>query len=202
MKKIIGILVVGVLFLSACIDGDTEEVESDSGQTEETTEQVEESNGQSEGNQEEVEDLTLQVTKVDEEAGVTIENNETYQTLDEFVKENSKYGVPNDFSMLSVSMVEDAEGNQQMLFLGVNRLGAPVKNITFDITLGSTEGDMVWEDFPVTLDEEIAGVLENNAAMPIFLPVTSQEQIDVMNTISQENLVMEFNNFNFETVEQ
>lgn len=30
MKKIIGILVVGVLFLSACTDGDTEEVESDS----------------------------------------------------------------------------------------------------------------------------------------------------------------------------
>lgn len=48
---------------------------------------MEETNGQSEGNQEEVEDLILQVTKVDEEAGVTIENNETYQTLDEFVKE-------------------------------------------------------------------------------------------------------------------
>ncbi|MEI3597597.1 MULTISPECIES: hypothetical protein [unclassified Oceanobacillus] len=202
MKKIIGILVVGVLFLSACTDGDTEEVESDSGQTEETTEQVEESNGQSEGNQEEVEDLTLQVTKVDEEAGVTIENSEIYQELNEFVKENSKFGTPNDFSLLSVSMVEDAEGNQQMLFLGVNRLGSPVKNITFDITLGSTEGDMVWEDFPVTLDEENAGVLETNAALPIFLPVTSQEQIDVMNTISQENLVMEFNNFNFETVDQ
>ncbi|WP_249870764.1 hypothetical protein [Oceanobacillus saliphilus] len=202
MKKVIGILLAGVLFFSACNAGDTEEVESNSGQTDETTDQAEESNGQSGGNQEEVEDLKLQVTKVDEDAGVTIENNETYQTLNEFVKQNRKYGVPNDFSMLSVSMMVDEEGNQQMLFLGVNRLGAPVKNVTFNITLGSTEGDMVWEDFLVTLDEETAGVLENNAALPIFLPVTSQEQIDAMNTISQENLVMEINNFNFETVDQ
>ena len=202
MKKIIGILVVGVLFLSACTDGDTEEVESDSGQTEKTTEQVEESNGQSEGNQGEVEDLTLQVTKVDEEAGVTIENSEIYQELNEFVKENSKFGTPNDFSLLSVSMAEDPDGNHQMLFLGVNRIGTPVKNVKFELTIGSTEGDMVWENIPITLDEENAGVLENNAALPIFLPVTSQEQIDVMRTISQENVVMEISNFNFETVDQ
>lgn len=202
MKNVIGILIAGVLFLSACSGGETEEIESDSGQTEETTAQTEESKEQSEGSQEEVEDLHLQVTKVDEESGVTIENSETYQQLNEFVKENAQFGAPNDFSMLSVSMAEDSEGNQQMLFLGVNRIGSPVKNVTFDITLGSTEGDMVWENFPVTLDEETAGVIENNAALPIFLPVTSQEQIDAMNKISQENLVMEFNNFNFETVDQ
>src|SRR5690606_12699837 len=116
-------------------------------------------------------------------------------------KENAKFGAPNDFSMLSVSMMVDENGNQQMLFLGVNRIGTPVKNVTFEITLGSTEGDMVWENLPVTLDEEFTGVIENNAALPIFLPVTSQGQIDVMQTISQENLVMEINNFNFERVE-
>lgn len=202
MKKVIGILAAGVLFLSACSSGDTDEAEKEGGQPEETTEQTEASNGQTEGNQAEVEDLKLQVTKVDEDAGVTIENSETYQMLNEFVQENSKFGAPNDFSMLSVSLAEDSAGNQQMLFLGVNRIGTPVKNVTFEITLGSTEGDMVWENFPVSLDEETAGVLENNAAMPIFLPVTSQEQVDAMNTISQENLVMEFNNFNFETVEE
>ena len=200
MKNIIGILMMGLLFLSACSGGNTE-VESDSRQIEETPTQTEKSNGQPDGAQSEVEDLQLQVTKVDAESGVTIENNETYQQLNEFVNENIKFGAPNDFSMLSVSMMVDDNGNQQMLFLGVNRIGTPVKNITFDITLGSTEGDMVWENFPVTLDEDSVGVMENNTALPIFLPVTSQEQIDVMKTISQENLVMEINNFNFETVE-
>ncbi len=202
MKKIIGILVAGVLFLSACSGGDTEDVESENGQTEETTEQTEENNAPTEGNEQEVEDLHLQVTKVDEESGVTIENSENYQVINEFVKENSKSGAPNDFSLLSVSTVVDGAGNQQMLFLGVNRIGTPVKNVTFELTLGSTEGDMVWENMPVTLDEESAGVIENNAAIPIFMPITSQEQIDAMNKISQENLVMEFNNFEFETVDQ
>lgn len=202
MKNLIGTLIAGLLILSACSGGDIEEVESDSGQTEETSAQTEEINDQSEESQAEIEDLQLQVTKVDKDAGVTMENSEIYQSLNEFVKENSKFGTPNDFSLLSVSMAEDPDGNHQMLFLGVNRIGTPVKNVKFELTIGSTEGDMVWENIPITLDEENAGVLENNAALPIFLPVTSQEQIDVMRTISQENVVMEISNFNFETVDQ
>jgi len=209
MKKVISILVAGILFLSACGNGATEEVETAGEEDEaseqieeETTEQKEGNNGEAGGNEAEKEDLQLHVTKVDEEDGVTIENSEFYQQVDEFVQENSKFGAPNDFSMLSFSLAEDPLGNPQMLFIGVNRLGAPVTNITFDFSLGNTGGDMVWEDAPVVIDEESTGVLEDNAAVPIFLPVTSEEQIELMNTISQENVVIEFNNFEFEAVDE
>lgn len=190
MKKVIGLLLFCLLFFSAC--NFSVDVEDNTGEDKE----------QSENNSEEKEDLHLQVTKVDEDAGVSVENNEMYQMLDEFVQENPKFGVADDFSMQSVTLVTDTSDNQKMLFLGVNRLGAPVKNVTFNLSLGNTDGDMVWEDFPVILDEEVAGVLENNAALPIFLPITSQEQIELMNTISQENLYIEFKDFKYETVEQ
>lgn len=190
MKKIIAVTLISLLFLSACNFSVDFEGESGKGNTDHVG-----------GNNEEKEALQLQMTKVDEEAGVTVESNETYQLLDEFVKENPKFGVANDFSMQSITMVMDSVGNQQMLFLAVNRLGEPIKNVDFNLSLGNTKGDVVWENLSVTIDEEVAGVIENNAAVPIFLPITSEEQVDLMNTISQENLHIELKDFNYDTTE-
>lgn len=149
----------------------------------------------------EKEDLQLQMTKADEEAGVTMEDSEVYQFLDEFVKDDPKYGVVNDFSMRSATMINDAEGNQQMVFLAVNRLGEPIKNVEFLFSLGDSESNMIWDRVPIIMDEEVAGVLENNGAMPILLPITSEEQLELINTINQEDLQMDFTEFTYESVE-
>ncbi|GAB3803389.1 hypothetical protein [Virgibacillus kimchii] len=153
------------------------------------------------GGSNEKEDLQLQMTKADEEAGVTMEESEVYQFLDEFVKEDPKYGVVNDFSMRSATMITDAEGNEQMVFIAVNRLGEPIKNVEFIFSLGDSENNMIWDRVHITMNEEVAGVLENNAAMPILLPITSDEQMELINTINQDDLQMDFAEFSYESVE-
>lgn len=194
MRKGIHLMLFGILFLSAC----NVSVEVDDGGQAETIQTMENVNEPSA----EKEAIHLQMTKIDVEAGATIESNEIYQMLDEFVQENPTLGVENDFSMHSMTMVSDEDDNTQMVFLAVNRLGEPIKNVNFNFTLGNTDGEMVWEDLPVMIDEQVGGVLENNAAMPVFLPVTSEEQVKLMNTISQDNLHIEFSHFTYDSLNE
>src|SRR5699024_5505445 len=42
--------------------------------------------------------LQLKVTKVDKDAGVTVDTDKNYQSLNEIIKNNPQLGTPNDFS--------------------------------------------------------------------------------------------------------
>ncbi|KYG26013.1 hypothetical protein [Alkalihalobacillus trypoxylicola] len=209
MKKIIIFMLLSLLFLSACNfsvdvdDGNEEEPEDINNEVEETNNGTEEDTNNEADNTTDngKEPIELKLSQADEEAGVTTENNELFQELNDFVEQNPDAGTENDFSMTSMTMIQDPEGNQQMIFLGFNRLGESIKNVSFSYSLGNTEGDMVWDNFEVLLDEEMIGAIPNNTAIPVALPITSQEQIDLLNTLSQENVVMQFDNFNYESAD-
>lgn len=144
-------------------------------------------------------DLTLQITKVDEEAGITLEDDPNYQHLNDLVEANPELGAENDFSLFSIESDGNFnEGVTEVLFLGINRLDDPIKNIQFDFTLGATDGDYVWEEEPVQLPEEVFGAIEPNHAMPILLEVT-EEEFEIFNTISEENQIFEMENFTYDT---
>lgn len=198
-----------MIFIIACSNTD-EDLESKS---DDTIEDVDEEKGedkqedkQEDKKQDEVEtdsednaDLTLSLTKVDEDAGVILEENPVYQKLNDLVEENPQLGTPEDFSMFTVDFTEGAENNQEFLvFLGINRLDAPIKNINFDFTLGTTEGEYVYENLNVSIDEDQFGSFKPNETMPIMLDVT-EEQYEVYQKITTENQVFEMNNFTFDT---
>ncbi|GAF65087.1 hypothetical protein BTS2_1985 [Bacillus sp. TS-2] len=215
MKKVIIFMLLSLLFLSACNfsvdfdDGNEEETEDINNEVEDTNNETEDTNNENEDTNDEntgnadngKEPIELKLSQADEEAGVTTENNELFQELNDFVEQNPDAGTENDFSMTSMTMIQDAEGNQQMMFLGFNRLGESIKNVSFSYSLGNTDGDMVWENFEVILDEEMIGTIPNNTAIPITLPLTSQEQVDVLNTINQDNVLMQFDNFTYESAQ-
>lgn len=143
-------------------------------------------------------DLTLQVTKIDEEAGATIDNNENYQMLNEVILDNPKLGTPNDFSMYTIDFDKEIyRQTMQIYFFGINRLDTPIKNIRFKITLGTTDGEYVWEDMPVTISDDIFGTFKPDHTMPIMLDVT-EEELDVFEKITKENQVFEIDDFNFD----
>lgn len=198
-----------MIFIIACSNTD-EDLESKS---DDTIEDVDEEKGEDkqedkkeDKKQDEVEtdsednaDLTLSLTKVDEDAGVILEENPVYQKLNDLVEENPQLGTPEDFSMFTVDFTEGAENNQEFLvFLGINRLDAPIKNINFDFTLGTTEGEYVYENLNVSIDEDQFGSFKPNETMPIMLDVT-EEQYEVYQKITTENQVFEMNNFTFDT---
>src|SRR5699024_7313456 len=128
---------------------------------------------------------------------MTIEDRLLCTELERFFEENPKQGTANDFSMFVIDVLEDA-GQSQLLLLGVNRLDEPIKDISFDFSLGNSDGAMAWEDLPVTLGGDEFGAFKVAHAMPILLPI-EPEQIDVINTMTEDNQVLEMNNCDYES---
>lgn len=148
----------------------------------------------------EKEALQLQVTQLDQESGLTVDNSEIYQELNLLVNDNPEWGEANDFSVQTVNTLNEGQESAQLMMLAINRLGESIKNVSFNFSLGNTSGDMVWENEPVFIDENTAGVLHNDSSLPVLLPV-SPEQTHLLNTLNQENVVMDFSEFSYEVVE-
>lgn len=144
-------------------------------------------------------DLQLTVTKADEEAGVTIKNNEDYQILNDVVKSNPQLGTLDDFSMFTIDFDEEVTQNLDMItFLGINRLDEPIKNLNFNITFGNDRGEYVWENQNIDIPEETFGTFDPDHAIPIMLDIT-EEQLEVYQTITEENQVFSLDDFTFDT---
>lgn len=145
--------------------------------------------------------LTLQVLKMDEEAGVTLDNNNVYQELSEIIAENPDLGIPGDFSIQILDVVENMDGTYDTLaFLAINRLDEPLKNISFEYVLGNDEGDYVFEGSEVHLTESEVGIIQAHSVVPFYLDVTEQ-QIELLSTLESDKTIMAFENFTFESVE-
>ena len=143
-------------------------------------------------------DLTLQVQKVDEEAGVTIENHENYQQLNQSIEAEPKAGYPNDFTIYPHDIVYNQDGSRSVLFLAVNRLKTPVKNVYLEITLGNNEtGDYIFQSVEVTLDEEQVGVIETDGAMPFLIDINSEDE-EVFMSLNETNVDVRIEDYDLE----
>lgn len=145
------------------------------------------------------ETLSLQLLKADEEAGITIENSEVYKELNRMITENADMGLANDFSINIIDIVDSGTENASLLFLAINRLDEPMKNITFDYTLGHDNGEFVWKGVEVNLSEQETGIIQPNHAVPFTLSITPEQEA-LIDTLEQDNQVGKMDNFKFESV--
>ncbi|WP_449354452.1 hypothetical protein ACUL41_15340 [Virgibacillus natechei] len=211
MKKVfLTISIILVVIAAGCSDSsedkagdnmdekETQEVNENTESNEEQDEEVIEAD-QSES-ADEVKDLSLQLQRLDEEAGVTIEDNEIYSVLDEAIKADPKMGISNDFSLFPFDIVINEDGSNSLLFLAINRLEEPIKNLSFEMTFGNQNGEYIWEDSGVTFPEEQFGVLKPDHAMPFMLDIT-QEQVDLYDSLDMDNVHMEMANYSMDVVE-
>lgn len=146
------------------------------------------------------EDLTLQLLKVDEEDGITIDDNEIYQAIQAEIDSDPKMGVPNDFSLFPFDVVYFDDGGITLLFLAINRLDKPIRNMAFDLTLGNEDGDYIFEDTEVDLPENLIGTLEVDGAIPFYLDITEEDE-ELFYTLDQENVLLNMENFKIDFVE-
>lgn len=184
MKKILFVLTVALLFLAGCASKDDNKQQEAEEKVDKTVEQ---------------ETLSLQLLKTDEEAGVTIENSEVYKELNRMITENADMGLANDFSINIIDIVDSGTENASLLFLAINRLDEPMKNITFDYTLGHDNGEFVWEDVEVDLTEQDTGIIQPNHAVPFTLSITAEQEA-LIDILEQDNQVVKMDNFKFESV--
>ena len=75
---------------------------------------------------------------------------------------------------------------------------APTKSISFDYPLGNNEEDYIFDGIEVDLTESDVGVIQAHGVVPFYLEVT-EEQIELLSTLDQDNSVMEFDKFKFES---
>lgn len=144
-------------------------------------------------------DLTLQVTKTDEESGFSIENSDIYQQLEDFIGDNPDLGEPGQFMVFTMMPITFDDGRTQLMLLGVNRLNEEIKNIEFEITLGNGE-EYIWEDLHVTLHEEDLGTLEVAHGMPFALPINEADQ-EILESITEETKVFKMENLTYDAGE-
>lgn len=142
--------------------------------------------------------LTLQVTKTDASKGVTIENNQFYQSVNKMLKKNPTLGSDNRFGLYSLDIYSTQTGQKMFIFLAVNRIHKPIKNVSFDFTLGTKDGEYIWKKFKLQITEDKIGVFQPQSAIPVQLPLT-EEQYALANSINKENYVMKLENLKFET---
>jgi len=183
MKKTIFFLIV-VLLLAGCASKDNNREKGAEEKVDKTVEQQK---------------LSLQLLKADEEAGVTIENSEVYKELNRMITENADMGLANDFSINIIDIVDSGTENASLLFLAINRLDEPMKNIKFDYTLGHDNGASVWEGVEVDLSEQETGIIQPNHAVPFSLSITPEQEA-LIDTLEQDNQVVKMDNFKFDSV--
>lgn len=140
------------------------------------------------------EELTLQMLKVDEEAGLTLADNEFYQAIQATIDAEPHMGETNDFSILPLSTIDFEDDGKALLFLAINRTQNPLKNVAFELTFGHQDGTYILENEEVDLSEDYIGVLEENSAIPFFLDITDEDE-EIFKKLTNENTLMEMKRF-------
>src|SRR5699024_2979057 len=134
-------------------------------------------------------ELTLQVLQADQNEGITIENNELYQILQEAVDADPLMGDPNDLSLFPFDIVEYDDGSSSLIMLVINRLDNPIRNLIITLTFGNDEGDYIFDDHLVDLPEEYLGVLDTEGVVPILLDIEDGDE-ELFNTLTLENVYL------------
>ncbi len=191
MKKVLMIFMMAlVMILAAC--SSTNDEKSGKG-VEDKVEEAEKVEKEEDGA------ISLQLLKIDEEAGATLDTHPLYIELNEMIQEAPELGIPDDFSIEVIDIVDSGTEDAALMFLAINRTPAALTNISFDYTLGHENGEFVWKDFEVELTEEEAGVIQPNHAMPFSLGITAEQEA-LIDIINYDNKVMELNNADVEIV--
>ena len=63
-----------------------------------------------------------------------------------------------------------------------------------------TKTTYVFDGIEIDLTESEVGVIQAHGVVPFYLDVT-EEQIELLSTLDQDNSVMKFDNFTFESAE-
>ncbi|WP_416151669.1 hypothetical protein ACM26V_12130 [Salipaludibacillus sp. HK11] len=221
MKKFVYMLVfIMILIVTGCSNSDEEtsenvntenneektDVAANNNQEDLSTEQESQGNGDTleveDASQDafEVPDLQLQVSKLDEESGVTIESSEVYSYLEEVIMADPKGGIPNDFSIYPDELVLNDDGTTSLLFIVINRLHAPIRNISFELTLGNQDGDSIFEGLEVSLEEESFGIIETDSAVPFLIDISPEDE-EIYMEITEENIDLRMENYDVDLIE-
>lgn len=143
-----------------------------------------------------MEPLKIQLQKYDEGGIIDPGAEQLYSGLEKWAAENPDGGIEQDFCI----QVLGVTANSSMLFVAINRLGVPVKNVSFVYSLGLRSGKWIWNRVRIHLSEDQVGVIMPDRAMP-FLIDLSPEQEALFGRMTESNQVGELDFFTYDRLE-
>jgi hypothetical protein len=143
-----------------------------------------------------MEPLKIQLQKYDEGAITDTGAEQFYSGLEKWAADNPDGGIDQDFSI----QVLGVTANSSMLFAAINRLGIPVKNVSFVYSLGLRSGEWIWNRVRIHLSEEQMGVIMPDRAMPFLLDL-SPEQEELFDRMTGSDQVGEMEFFTYDRAE-
>ena len=84
--------------------------------------------------------------------------------------------------------IENEEGKIQAYFIGVNRVGEPLHNLSFVLNF-LVDDTPVWDNVTFTLDDSEFGEQPNHSAMPIFLDIPEGKEDLLMNAQPEQTFI-------------
>lgn len=137
----------------------------------------------------ESQDLTLYIPNALTESEGSQIYNDVIGVAETFTAENAALG---DEGLFTISYtgyyIENEGGPLQGFFMGINRTGQPLTNLSFTLNF-TVGGEPVWSNTVFTLHEEEFGTQPVNTAMPIFLDVPSGLEDLLMNAMPEETFI-------------
>ncbi|MDE1548357.1 hypothetical protein [Jeotgalibaca caeni] len=102
--------------------------------------------------------------------------NEVIGVAEDFTTTNANLGEEELFTLSYTGyFIENEDGPLQAFFMGINRVGTPLTNLSFTLNFLVGE-EAVWENTVFTLYEDEFGEQPVNTAMPIFLDVPAGKE--------------------------
>lgn len=155
-----------------------------------------ENNNNTEKKESKSDGLIFKLPKQNDDNGQTVENNPLMMKFKEIVDNTENLGFNNDVTVLYSKLHDKNEKDMIAYFLVINRTDTSMKDIRFNFNYGNTNGEMVWENEPYYMSNEVFGILEPMTVLPVTLTVPEGKE-RLFLSITDDNVKTSIEKFNY-----
>lgn len=149
---------------------------------------------------EDLDDLTLYVNKMDEEAGITLENSDLYQNLQHYTDANPLEGEPNEVMFIIQEVYTFEDGKNHLVFLVENRYARPIEDVEITVTLGEEDSGYIFEKEKLKISAQDYGPIKSDGAIPYYVELDDDqfETYKVLDQLDQDDIEFELDKLKFD----
>ena len=141
--------------------------------------------------------------KSDVENGYTVENDAALKELEKLVLESQPHelGLEKDVAIHFTGLYMEGKETTDAIFLIVNKTDTSMTNMEFDLSFQTSDGQMILDQSPIRLSEEVFGVLEPNTGMPLYITVPAEKKESLKKAAKERSEQVSLENFEYQEVD-
>lgn len=109
-------------------------------------------------------------------------------------------GVENDVAIQFTGLYLESENTTDVIFVIVNKTQLSMTNMEFLLSLGTADEEMLLENHPVLLSEEVFGVLEPNTVMPLYITIDQSKKDILIQLVEDRQEIISLQDFKYQEI--